>query len=159
MRIWIDNEDTRITLREGLQLDIVLPDGKSFNNLTARRLFPISKHNEYVTLLDENGKEVAVIRSLEKLSRESRAAVSQVLQQSYFIPKIEAITDIRDKYGIFHITAKTDHGNCSFKVNARTRSWTVLPDRRVILRDTNDNRYEIPDHEQLDRKSADKYLF
>ena len=54
--------------------------------------------------------------------------------------------------------AIADHGDCYFEINDRSQGIKVLYDGRVLLRDTNDNRYEIENVGKLDRKSRDIFL-
>lgn len=155
-RIYIENDNARITRREGdFRLDVEFFGGERFENVEARRLFPTTGPNKYITLLDENGKELAVIRDLANLMPDSAAAVRESLEEYYLIPRIHAIRHVESKPGGYFITAETDRGVCMFKVQNRQHDIKPLFDFRVLIRDTNDNRYEIPDYRLLDRKSRD----
>ena len=71
-RIYIEFDNARITRRgDDFRLDVELYSGERFENVEARRLFPTTGPNKYITLLDENGKETAVIRDLDTLIPES----------------------------------------------------------------------------------------
>lgn len=157
-RIFIENDNARITLRADMLLDVELYSGLKFEAVEARRLFPITGSRKFITLLDKEEKEVAVIRDLGTLMPESRKATEEALRQYYLIPKIEKITDISEKFRTIRVTAQTNHGTCYFELNDRAHNLKVLFDGRVLIRDTNDNRYEIPDVKKLDRKSLDVFL-
>ena len=155
-RIYIENDTARITKRENdFHLDVELYSGEVFENVEARRLFPTTGPDEYITLLNEDGKETAVIRDLNSLMPDSASAVRTALEEYYLIPRIRTITKVESKPGGNYIHAETDRGSCSFKVQSRQQDIKVLFDCRVLIRDSNDNRYEIPDFRLLDRKSRD----
>ena len=157
-RLYLENDNVKISLRDDYLLDVQLYSGQFYSGVCARRLFPISGKDKYITLLDSNEKEIAVIRDIKSLMSDSRRAVEEALRQYYLIPKIYRITDINEKHGTIHILADTDHGECSFDVNDRAHNLKVLFDGRVLIRDTNDNRYEIPDMKKLGKKSLDILL-
>ena len=155
-RIYIEHDNARITRRDGdFHLDVELYSGERFENVEARCLFPTTGPDKYITLLDEDGKEVAVIRDLNTLMADSATAVREALQEYYLIPRIRSITNVENKPGGYYIHAVTDHGSCFFKVQSRQQDIKALFDFRVLIRDSNDNRYEIPDYRTLDRKSRD----
>lgn len=153
-RLYIDGDEARITKNEDDNtVDVELYSGQKFEKLEPRRLFPISGLRKYITLLDSEGKEQCIIRNLETLMEESRIAVEACLDEYYLIPKISAIVDMEEKYGILKVTCDTDRGIRTFDVRNRYSDIKVLFDNRVLIRDSDDNRYEIPDHRLLDKKS------
>ncbi len=155
-RLYIEHDNARITKREGdFRLDIELYSGQRFEKAEARRLFPTTGPNKYITLLDEDGHELAVIRDLDNLMPDSARAVREVLEEYYLIPRILSITKVDNKPSGCYVQAKTDHGDCAFKIQNRQHDIKCLFDCRVLIRDSNDNRYEIPDYRTLDRKSLD----
>ena len=157
-RVYIEN-NAKITLREGdFRLDVQLDVGTSFENVEARCLFPTNAPNQYVTLLDTDGQEIAIIRDINALSAESAQAVSQAIKERYLVPRITKVIHFRGKPGGFYITAETDRGICQFKLNNRHHDIKRMFDYRVLIRDSNDNRYEIPDYRTLDRKSLNNLL-
>ena len=80
-RIYIDRDSARFT-RKGITLvDMELPDGRKFENLEPRRLFPISDQDRYITLLDENGVEQAVIRDVNTLPEDQKALINGCLEE------------------------------------------------------------------------------
>jgi hypothetical protein len=63
-------------------------DGKVYENLEVLRLFPVSGMMKYISLIDESGKEIAIIRDVESLLPESAQAVRECLDAYYVVPKI-----------------------------------------------------------------------
>ena len=58
-----------------------------------------------------------------------------------------------DKKGTLKWTVETDCGIVEFQIRNRHTDIKVLYDGRVLVRDTNDNRYEIVNHNDLDKHS------
>ncbi|MBR5785179.1 MAG: DUF1854 domain-containing protein, partial [Clostridia bacterium] len=67
--------------------------------------------------------------------------------------KITQIIEITDRFGLLKWTVDTDRGKLSFEIRNRHSDIKLLYDGRVLVRDTSDNRYEIPNYKQLDKHS------
>ena len=155
-RQYIDSDEVRITRGAAYTLNLEFFDGRKFEEVEARALFPISGPTRYITLLDKDGKEIAVIRNLNTIMPESREAVEDALREYYLIPKIIRILDRDEKYGVLKWTVETDRGIREFDIKNRQSDIKTVYGNRVLIRDSNDNRYEIPDWEKLDIKSFKK---
>jgi hypothetical protein len=127
--------------------------GETYQDLEPRRLFPLSGLTRYITLLDTDKKEVAIVRDLSLLDADSRIALQQCLDEFYMIPKIYRVISITDKFGIITWHCQTNHGERSFVIKNRNSDIKSLYDGRVLLRDSNDNRYEIENVALLDKRS------
>ena len=152
-RLYIDNDMARFTRKDLALVDMELYDGRKFVNLEPRRLFPLSGLEKYITLLDGEGTECAIIRDLRTLPDEERHIIEQCLKEYYLIPKITKITDCREKYGVLRIWAQTDCGAVVIEIRNIIHGIKLLYGTRVQLRDVNDNRYEISDLRAIDSKS------
>ncbi len=152
-RLYIESDEVRFTRRDLCSVDAEFYDGRRLENLEPRRLFPVSGLTRYITLLNEEGKEQAIIRNLDTLMPESREVIAACLREYYMIPKITKLLDSAEKYGILKWSVETDRGKRSFEIRNRHSDIKMLYDGRVLVRDSNDNRYEIPDYRTLDRHS------
>ena len=152
-RLYIDADEAKITYRGFARVDVQMYDGLVFEDLEPRRLFPLSGLTKYITLIDKDMKEVAMIRDLERIMPESREAVEKCLDEYYMIPKITEILDRKEKNGLLKYKVNTNYGVREFSVRNRHSDIKNLYDGRVLFRDSDDNRYEIPDIMKLDKKS------
>ena len=75
------------------------------------------------------------------------------MAEYYIIPKILGVVDVSDKFGVHTWTCRTDRGLRKFRIKDRHVSIKLLYDGRVLVRDVNDNRYEIENINKLDKKS------
>ena len=151
-RIYITAKD-KITANENNLVDLVTADGRSFSELEPRRLFPVSAGDKYISLLDTEGIEIAIIRDLRELNTESRAVVDASLADYYLVPIITKILEVSEKFGTLRWTVETDRGIKSFEIRNRNHDIKVYGDGRVRVRDSDDNRYTIADYRELDLHS------
>ena len=95
----------------------------------------------------------AIIRNIDNLDPDSKALVEKVLDEYYMIPRITRFIEMTEKFKIWMWTAETDRGIITFEIRNHIASIKPLYDGRVLIKDANDNRYEIPDYRLLDKES------
>ena len=160
-REYIENDMAHFTRRTASTVDMELFDGRRFECLQPKRLFPLSGLLMYISLLDPDGREVAIIRDLRTLPTEERKIIDACLDEYYFIPKITKICSLTERFGLLTLQVMTDRGEVKIEARGIVHSFKLVHDSRVLIRDTNDNRYEIPNLYALDRRSIqliDSYL-
>ncbi len=156
-RIYVTVED-EITVYENNLVNLKLKDGTLFEKLEPRRLFPVSKASEYITLLDTDGKEIAIIHNLKDISKQSYDVISYSLNDYYLVPHITKIISTSEKYGTLHWCVDTDRGIKYFDIRNRNHDIKVYSDGRVRIRDSDDNRYVITDYKKLDSHSKKQLM-
>ena len=160
-RFYIEYDMARFHRKEIALVDMELFDGRVIENLEPRRLFPTTGLDKYITLLDQEGIEQGIIRDLNTLPPEERETIESCLKEYYLIPKVESITRCTEKFGLITFYVETDRGSATVEIRNMLHGIKLLHGTRVLLRDSNDNRYEIPDIRKLDRHSRqliDQYL-
>lgn len=151
---YIDGPEVRITENDGIFVDVEFYHSKEkLEGLELHRLFPRSGSNKYIVLLNDEGEQLAIIRNIENLDPESKKVVEKVLEEYYMIPRITRFISMTEKFKIWMWTAETDHGTITFEIRNHIASIKPLYDGRVLIKDANDNRYEIPDYRLLDKES------
>ncbi len=153
MRIYVKEND-KITVNENNFVDLNLSTGERFEALEPRRLFPISRLDSYITLLDSEGTEVAVIKELSEIDKYSREVINASLDDYYLVPHITKIISVTEKYGTLRWSVETDRGVKSFDIRNRNHDIKVSKSGTVRVRDADDNRYVIEDYRKLDAHSA-----
>lgn len=156
-RNYVAKED-QITLYENNLVTLTLADGTVYEKLEPRRLFPVSRANTYITLLDSEGVEIAVIRSLNDLNPSSLERIEYSLNDYYLVPHILRIIAVSEKYGTIHWSVETDRGCKEFDIRNRNHDIRVYSDGRVRVRDSDDNRYIITDYRKLDKHSKKQLI-
>ena len=153
------SERIYVTSRDGIEqyennlVTLVTSDGRRYEALEPRRLFPVNSPDTYITLLDKDGVEIALIRALSELSPQSRDAVTASLEDYYLVPNITRIVNVVERYGTLRWVVETDRGEKSFDIRNRNHDIKVYADGRVRVRDSDDNRYTIADYRALDAHS------
>lgn len=151
---YIDGPEVRITQNGELFLDVEFYFTKEkLVEVEAHRLFPKSGAGKYISLMTHDGEPLAVIRDLDNLDSDSANAVKNALSEYYMIPKIKRFISMSEKYQIWIWTVETDHGIISFEIRNHIASVKPLYDGRVLIKDADDNRYEVPDINKLDKRS------
>ena len=123
--------------------------------------FPLTKPHAFVTLFDEQGKEIGLIRRIRKLDESSRRTLEEEIEQSYFMPEILGIRDVREGVGIETWEVVTSKGERTFEVRTSRRDVRPVGRRRLLIKDVDGNRFDIPDWAKLDRPSQsliEKYI-
>ena len=156
-RFYITKSDN-ITANENNLVNLDTADGKHYEKLEPRRLFPVSRADSYITLLDEEGVEVAIIKILADLNKDSLEVIQYSLDDYYLVPHIERILSISEKNGKIHWCVETERGIKEFDVKNRNHDIKVYRDGRVRVRDSDDNRYVITDYKKLDKHSRSQLI-
>ena len=158
-RIYIDKYTGKIERTDLYLVRLTMKDGTVYEDLEPRRLFPYTNHTMYITLLDKSEREVGFVRDLKELDEGSERALLQCFAEYYMIPKITRIISCKDEAGSLKWTVETDRGEVTFAIKNRHSDIKYLHgSERIIIRDSNDNRYEIERLDKLD-KHSNKLLF
>ena len=152
-RFYIENDMAHFTRKDITLVDMELYDGRKFENLEPRRLFPLTGLEKYITLLDQEGVEKGIVRDLRTLPPAEREVLESCLREYYLIPRVTEILSCEEKYGVLTLNVKTDRGHAAIEIRNIIHGLKLLYGYRVLLRDSNDNRYEIPDIRQLSKRS------
>lgn len=153
-RLYLDRNTAKLERTDTYLVRLTLSDGTVLEKLEPRRLFPITDPDHFITLLDQNEKEAAFICALKELDTDSERAITECFAEYYMIPRITHLLHTDEKFGALTWSVDTDRGKITFRIRNRNsdikRLWGT---NRVIVRDSNDNRYEIPDLTALDAHS------
>lgn len=155
---YIEGSEVKFTENDKIFVDVEFYTGEKFTELELHRMFPITGLTKYIALLDKEGNEIAVIRNIEDLMPESKKVVESCLREYYMIPRITRFIKMSEKFKIWMWTAETDKGICTFEIRNHITAIKPLYDGRVLIKDANDNRYEIPNVNDLDKKSLSMIL-
>lgn len=129
-------------------------NGKHYKRVRIVRLFPFSDAQRYLSVRDHGDadKEIGIIEDLNSMSEETQSLINEQLNLSYFTPVISKIYEIKDEYGYAYFRVMTDKGECRFAINMGSNAVTKLSDTRLIIKDVDENRFEIKDVDKLSKK-------
>lgn len=142
------------------RLNLRLPDGTAHTGVVPVRAFPSSDPSHWVSLCDCNGREIALLESLDLLSSEARQILQAELARREFQPVIERIVEVRSGPANIEWRVITDRGETVF-TTAGEDSVRQGADGAVAITDTHGIRYRILDERNLDpatRRYLRRYL-
>ena len=118
------------------------------------RCFPWSEPHRYISLRNDDEKEVALIAEPDELDSSSRAAVERALAEAGFVLEITAITEIKEDYEIRSWTVQTRQGERTFQT--MLDDWPlILPGESLLIRDVAGDLFLIDNTDELDEKSRE----
>jgi len=144
-----------VTLRrpeEGKSLELRINE-KTYRVSRVASAFPLSAALDTVAFFDEGGEEIGCMKDGDALDHESQDLLATELEKAYFMPRIRAILSMEEALGIETWTVVTNKGERQFEVDHPRHDVRHLPRGRVLVKDVDGNRYEIPSWRKLDRKS------
>ena len=142
-------------------LRVTVNDEKSFLKVSLYQSAPLSKPGEYLSLLDGKSEEIALVRRIDELAPESQLVAKQELARRYLTAKIQALTSLKQEFGVTYWHAVTDKGERDFVVQNLSESCIWLSPTHLLIIDADNNRFELPDLAVLDiasRKLLDTVL-
>jgi len=117
------------------------------------RLFPHSMPDGWISVVDEKGREIGLIRELSKLGREGCDLVRDALRRRYVVPRIERILRARERFDLVEFDIRTDRGERRVLVRDVRESIQMRGPSHFVIIDVDRNFYDIPDTGRLDLRS------
>jgi hypothetical protein len=114
---------------------------------------PVSGKGRELSILDKDKKEVRMLDSLDCLDPESRQIAREELDKRYLMPKITKVSKTSAHFGNRYWDVETDRGARRFLMKDPNKNVIWVTDDRLIIRDTQGNRYEIESFSALDSRS------
>ena len=153
-RYFVDVQNDKIEREDLYTVRLTKANGEVIEGLEPKKLFPYTDPDHYVTLIADAKNEIAVVRDMSELSEAARAALENCFTDIYMIPNITRIHSCDTVYGALVFKVETDRGGpITFRIRNANSDIKMLSDVRMVIRDSDDNRYEIPDVTKLDKKS------
>jgi hypothetical protein len=122
--------------------------------VSVRRCFPWSEPGRFVSLRDDDEKEVALVAQLADLEPASRSALETALAEAGFVLEVVSVRSIAEEVEIRHWVVETRQGTRAFQT--RLDDWPrELPAGGMLIRDVGGDLYHIPSPEALDPTSRD----
>ncbi len=147
----LDPKQIRFSLDEFREL--TMEQNGEQKNVRPLRAFPLSAEENFIVLKDDNEKEIGTIRRIEDLEPHSQSVLRAELERAYFTPRILQINALEEDFHVPRWDVTTDRGPRVFEIRSSRRDIRVLSAGRVLIRDADGNRYEIPDYRSLDPAS------
>jgi hypothetical protein len=126
---------------------------RSYLRVSVVRAFPLSDPHHFIGLCDGAQKAFGVVVDPRELDHESRQIVEDELRRRYLLPVITRIISLKREFGMSLWDVETDRGRSEFTMTGGHDNIAELTPTRLVLTDSESNRYEIPDLRSLDAAS------
>jgi len=134
----------------GSRLHMQGPDDEEWRPISLVHLFPLSDEDGWVSVLDKDGHELGILRSLRGLSEESLRLAREELRRRYIAPRILRVLSCRERFDLLQWKVETDRGVVTFLTRGlRGQAQEPLPNHFSVT-DVEGSRYEIPNLLALD---------
>ncbi|MEO7035080.1 MAG: DUF1854 domain-containing protein [Polyangiaceae bacterium] len=120
--------------------------------VSARRAFPLTSPDAYVSLVDATHQERACFPNLSGLTTEQRQLVERALSKADFLPQVRHIHAITQEATSSRWQVDTDRGPTEFIVDQEDHV-RPLEDGRHLISDSHGMRYLVPVPSALDVRS------
>lgn len=124
---------------------LTIEGDRSWREVRIARAFPFSDPDRYIGLRDGDDKDIGILTTLHGLDSESQAIIGTELEKRYFTPRIEKVLAVKEEFGVVTWEVETDKGPRRFLVRNLRDSTFPLGANRLMMTDTDGNRYEFPD--------------
>lgn len=153
MSFYLDPKSLMLQLAPDGTLRALIGDDRCALRVEAIRAMPLSSPDKNIVLRDGGGKEVALLEDLRALDAKSRELIEAALEKRYFLPQIQQIYSIYERFGSAQWDVETDRGRATINSRAMHESVSEIAPNRYLIRDNEENRFEIRDLTQLDAES------
>lgn len=151
-----NKENDFVTMTLTAPNDDGICETKTYDRIFLHRAFPFDYPYAYVSVLDSDSKELGLIANIDDLGEDTAKILCDELDRKYYTPVIKQIISLKDKFGFSYWKVMTDEGELSFTLRDTFQSLLKVGGNRIFVNDIDGNRYEIPNLEELDRKSFRK---
>lgn len=142
------------------RLVLTASDGAMHDGVFPVRAFPISAPAEGLSLIGENGHELAWVANLEALPTATRELIESELARREFMPEIRNINQVSSFATPSTWQVETDRGNTELVLKAEDHIRR-LTHTSLLITDAHGVNFLIRDIEQIDkhsRKLLDRFL-
>ncbi len=151
-RSTIKETDLRLERRKDGQLWAVSEAEQ--RSVWVRRCFPWSEPARFISLLDKDENEFALVQDLADVHRGSREVLEEAMVEAGFVLEIVRIFDIDEEVEIRNWKVETRQGTRTFQT--RLDDWPrQMPGGGILVRDVAGDLYYVADPSALDGKSGD----
>jgi hypothetical protein len=127
--------------------------------VSLKQCFPRTMPDKYLSVMDNEGKEIALIDNIDDLDEHNRKVVSLYLRFKNFNFTVTKIVNIEEEYGVRNWEVETEQGSRRFQTDLQ--EWPkVNYSNEMSVEDINGDKY-LANMTKLDDKSLkilDVYL-
>ena len=150
----VDVKKIRLFREPAWILRMTILGDRSYLKVQVVRAAPLSDPHHYISILDGSGEEIYMVGNPADLDEDSRRILREELEHRYITAVVERVYSARNELSASYFDVQTNRGRREFVVQNVEESVRWLGKRRLLLVDVDGNRFEIPDLNALDKRSA-----
>lgn len=157
--IRLDSGIAKFEMRNKFLTLSLIEDGeeKTYDRVFLHRAFPYELLWEYISVLDQDKKEIGLIYNIEDFDADTTDILKGELERKYYAPVISTIESVKERYGFSYWKIITDEGKqLSFTMQDTFRNIVHTGEDSLVLLDVDGNRFTIRSVSSLDKKSYRK---
>jgi hypothetical protein len=142
------------------RLILTSSDGQMHDGVFPVRAFPISAPADGLSLISDNGHELAWVANMETLPKQTRTLIEEELTRREFMPEILSISNVSSFATPSTWQVETDRGDTELLLKAEDHIRR-LTHSSLLITDGHGVNFLIRDIDQLDsysRKLLDRFL-
>lgn len=130
---------------------------KTYDRVFLHRAFPHEFLYQYISVLDEEKKEIGIIYDVSDLDGESENLVRTEIDLKYYSPIIKEIKSVKERYGFSYWKVILDDGrNKEITMQDTFKNILHTGEDSIALVDVDGNRYTIKSVSKLNSRSYRK---
>ncbi|WP_053986000.1 DUF1854 domain-containing protein [Niameybacter massiliensis] len=134
----------------------VIKDGETYEKVNVVRLFPYQYEKKYIALLDQENKEITILKDLNDLREEERTLLLDYLSYKYYMPEITKVNQVKEKMGFLYVDLDTTAGKKEVCIADFVSNIRLIKNKILSITDVEGNKYRISDFNTLDQLSKQK---
>lgn len=152
--------DFSLTRNAAGRLVLTTSDGKAHDGVYPVRAFPISAPADGLSLIGEDGHELAWVTNVEALANATRSLIESELSRREFMPEIRSISQVSSFATPSIWQVETDRGDTELLLKAEDHIRRLTA-TSLLITDGHGVNFLMRDIDQLDnrsRKLLDRFL-
>lgn len=163
---WLTPDLVKMHLDNRNALHLTVADERLYVGVYALSCLPVHYPREFISLRYVNtaGRdvEIGLVRNVDEWPRDQRELILDSLRRRYFVHTVKAIHHIEMVNNYLNFDVETDLGPQRFTLRWQGDRAQDYGKKGKMLLDTDENRYLIPDVEQLparERRLFEQYIY
>ncbi len=154
---YLDLQKARFERASDGTLRVEILDDRCGIRVQVVRAFPLSQPEDNIVLRDGKDKELGIIQHLRDVAEPARSWLREALFQRYFLPEVEIIYDITERFGTSIWDIQTDRGRRTVTTRSMNEAIYEIEPGRFMITDVEGNRYELKNIDALDDASRQRF--
>ncbi len=155
----LDKDNSRFEEKNGFLTLVLTENGeeKRYDRVFLHRAFPHELLFEYISVLDDEKKEIGIIFAISDFEPEMSELIVREIEKKYYSPVIVDIKSVKERYGFSYWKVSTlDGRDISFTMQDTYKNILHTSDDSIMLVDVDSNRFTIKSISSLSHKSYRK---